>query len=257
MSETHLHAVCDLVLHKCQFVLGVGELEVIYLETIRRNSEGEGKYIRQTGGHGNYGHVKLRLDPGRPGSGYQFANEIKGGQIPPEFVEPVRLGVLGAAHHGILAGFEMVDLRVVLYDGSYHDKDSNELAFMNAGSIAFREAARKAIPIVLEPVMSVEVKVAEKHLAGVIDDLKRRRGRIDAVECHDATAEVHAIVPLAEMLLTSTHGRPEYPMHFEGYEPAQRGDPNNGDGAGVTANRPEGPRTGRGSAFAEPDLESE
>jgi elongation factor G len=168
MSESHLETVCDRVSRELQIEINIGGPKVIYVETIRRRSEAEGKYIRQTGGSGNYGYVKLRLEPGEPGSGYQFSSEIREGQIPLEFIEPVSRGVSGAASGGILAGYEMVDLRAVLCDGSYHTEDSNAMAITIAGSIAFKEAACRASPIVLEPVMSVEAVVPEKYLGDVV-----------------------------------------------------------------------------------------
>ena len=257
MSESHLEAVCDRISRELQIELDTGDPKVIYLETIRRTCEAEGKYIGQTGGHGNYGHVKLRLEPGESGSGYVFANEIREGLIPPEFIEPVRRGVLEAASHGISAGYEVVDLRAVLCDGSSHVDDSNEMAFRIASSIAFKEAARKALPIVLEPVMSVEVEVAEENLNDAVSDLSSRRGRIQDVKHRGTSVVYFAIVPLVELLRSSALGRPNYPMRFAGYEPAPRSGWNGSDGVGVTANKPEGPRAGRGFAPAEPEVESE
>ena len=257
MSESDLEAVCDRISRELQIELDIGKPKVIYLETIRRISEAEGKYIRQTGGHGNYGHVRLRLEPGESGSGFQFVNEIREGQIPQEFVGAISNGILDAAIRGTLAGFEMVDLRAVLYDGSYHEKDSNEMAFKFAGSIAFKEAARKTSPIVLEPVMSVEVEVAEENLSDAVGDLRGRRGRIEDVKHRGTRVIYYAIVPLAELLRSSALGRPKYSMHFAGYEPAPPKDLNDSDGAGVPANKPEGPRTGRGFASAEPEVEPE
>jgi elongation factor G len=257
MSESHLEMACDRISCELQIELDIGNPKVIYLETIRRNSEAEGKYIRQTGGGGNYAHVWLRLEPGEPGSGCQFANEIREGQIPPEFIEPIMRGVLEAANHGILAGYEMVDLRAILCDGSYHAEDSNAMAFTIAGSIAFKEAAHKAFPIVLEPVMSVEAAVPEKYLGDVVGDLNRRRGRIERMEHQNAAVTIHAILPLAEVLRSSEHGRLNYPMRFARYEPAPRRGGNGSDGVGVTANKPEGPRTGRGFASAEPEATPE
>ncbi len=257
MSESHLETVCDRVSRELQIEINIGGPKVIYVETIRRSSEAEGKYIRQTGGSGNYGHVKLRLEPGEPGSGYQFCSEIREGQIPPEFIEPVIRGALGAASGGILAGYEMVDLRAILCDGSYHTEDSNAMAFTIAGSIAFKEAACKASPIVLEPVMSVEAVVPEKSLGAVVGDLNRRRGRIEGMERQNAAVTIHAIVPLAEVLGSSSHGRLNYPMRFARYEPAPRRGWNGSDGVGVTANKPESPRTGRGFATADQEATPE
>jgi elongation factor G len=256
-SESQLESVCDQISREFQIELLIDEPKVIYLETIRRTFEAEGKYIRQTGGHGNYGHVKLRLEPGDSGSGYRFVNETKDGQIPAEFIEPVNLGILEAARLGILAGYEMVDFRAVLYDGSYHAEDSNEMAFKFAGSIAFKEAARKALPIVLEPVMSIEAEYPEIPLGDIVGYLNRLRGRIESTECSDGWVTIQAIVPLAELLQASANGGPVYPMRFAGYEPAPRSGWNRDDGAGVTANKPDRPRTRGGVASAWPEAEQE
>lgn len=253
-SESQLESVCDQISHELKIGLLIDEPRVIYLETIRKASEAEGKYIRQVGGHGNYAHVKLRLEPRDSGSGYQFVNETKKSQIPPEFIEHVAAGILEAAQHGILAGYEMVDLRVVLYDGSYHAEDSNDMAFRFAGSAAFREAVLKASPIILEPVMSIEAEVPEKLLSNLVGYLNSLRGRIEGAEGSDGWITIRAIAPLAELLQSGENGEPAYPMRFSGYEPAPPRDWDGGDGAGVVANKPEFPRTGRGSAAAEPEL---
>ena len=155
------------------------------------------------------------------------------------------------------AGYEMVGFRAVLYDGSFHPKDSNEMAFRFAGSIAFKEAARKASPIVLEPVMSVDIVVPEEHLGKMIGELNGRRGRVENMERRNASATIQAAVPLNELLRSSAHGKPAYPMRFAGYEPAPRAGWDEADGAGVTANRPKGPRDGRGAASAQPEVEPE
>jgi elongation factor G len=252
-GESQLQSVCDQISRELQIELLIDEPKVIYLETIRRVSEAEGKYIRRTGGLGNYGHVKLRLEPGRQGSGYQFVNETAEGQIPQEFVEQVNLGILEAARHGILAGNEIVDFRAVLYDGSCHADDSNEMAFRFAGSIAFKDAARKASPVVLEPVMSVEAEVPEELLSGLVGYLNSLRGRMESTERGDGWVTVQAIVPLAELLQSNANGGPVYPIRFAGYEPASPNGWNNGHEAGVTANKPDGPRGRSGSVSAKPD----
>jgi elongation factor G len=250
-SEPQLESICDRISREYQIELFIDKPKVIYLETIRRTFEAEGKYIRQTGGHGNYGHVKLRLEPGPRGSGYQFVNETKETQIPAEFIEPVNLGILEAARLGILAGYEMVDFRAILYDASFHPEDSNEMAFKFAGSIALKEAARKAFPIVMEPVMSIEAEFPEKYLSSVVGGMNDRRGRIESMEHRNDSVAVQATIPLAELLRSSTYGAAGYRMRFAGYEPAPRGDWNRDNGAGVTANKPDGPRTRKGSASAE------
>ena len=159
MSEEHLEATCDRLLREFRLQLDIGVPTVIYLETVHRSAEGEGKYIRQTGGAGNYGHVKIRVEPNEPGKGFEFVNDIKGGVMPREYIEPIEQGIREALQGGVLAGYEIVDVKATLFDGSYHDVDSNEMAFKIAGSMAFKEAARKATPVLLEPVMSVEVVV--------------------------------------------------------------------------------------------------
>jgi elongation factor G len=256
-SESQLELMCDQLSREYQIELLIDEPRVIYLETIRRTSEAEGRYIRQVGGHGNYGHVKLRLEPGPRGSGYQFANETAEGQIPQEFIEPVDRGIVEAARLGILAGYGVVDFRAVLYDGSYHAEDSNKMAFSFAGSIAFKEAARKASPIVMEPVMSIEAEVPEKYLSRVVGEMNDRRGRIESMEHRNASVTVQAMIPLAELLRSSTHGAATYQMRFAGYEPAPRSGWNRDDGAGVTANKPDGPRARGGVASAWPEAEQE
>jgi elongation factor G len=256
-SESQLESACDQVSREYQIDLLIDEPRVIYVETIRRASEAEGKYIRQTGGHGNYGHVKLRIEPGQRGSGYEFINETTESQIPQNFIEAVNLGVLEAAKRGILAGYEVIDSRVILYDGTFHPEDSNETAFKFAGSIAFKEAARKASPIVLEPVMSIEAEVPEELMSNFGGYLNSLRGRIESTERIDGWVTIQAIVPLAELLQSKANGGPVYPMHFAGYEPVPPGRQNGGDDAGVTANKPGGPRNRGGFASVWPEAESE
>ena len=257
MSEQHLENVCDHISHECNAELDVETPKVIYLETIRKRAEAEGKYIRQTGGMGNYAHVVLRLEPAEPGSGFQFCNEVEEGQIPQKFIAPLTSGIQEAAKCGILVGHEMVDLRAVLFGGSYHEEDSNEVAFKIAGSIAFKEAALKALPVVLEPLMSVEFVVPEGNMDAVVRELNNRRARIENIEHYLGLQEVHAIVPLAEMLQSSTHGQPGYSMQFARYEEIPRGEWFADGEAGVTAKRPKGPKPGSGSAFAKPDSDFE
>ncbi len=163
MGELHLEILVDRMKREHKVEANVGEPKVAFRETIRKSAEAEGKYIRQTGGSGNYGHCKLRVEPNEPGKGYEFINDIKGGVVPKEYIKPIDQGVQGALELGILAGYPIVDVKVHLYDGSYHEVDSNEMAFKFAGSIAFKEAARKASPVLLEPVMAVEVTVPEEH----------------------------------------------------------------------------------------------
>ena len=189
MGELHLEILVDRMKREHKVEANVGEPKVAFRETIRKMAEAEGKYIRQTGGSGNYGHCKLRIEPNEPGAGYEFINDVKGGAVPKEYIKPIDQGVQGAIELGILAGYPLVDIKVTLFDGSYHDVDSNEMAFKFAGSIAFKEAARKASPVLLEPVMAVEVTVPEEHMGTIIGDINSRRGRIEGME-HVAGSQV-------------------------------------------------------------------
>ena len=228
MGELHLEIIVDRLRREHKVEANVGEPKVAFRETIRRSAEAEGKYIRQTGGSGNYGHCWLRVEPNEAGKGYQFVNEIKGGVVPREFIKPIDQGVQGAMELGILAGFPMVDVKVTLFDGSYHEVDSNEMAFKFAGSIGFKEAARKASPVLLEPVMSVEVTVPEEFMGVIIGDINSRRGRIEGMEHAGGSQVIKAIVPLKEMfgyvndIRSSTQGRASYSMQFARYEEAPR-----------------------------------
>lgn len=257
MSGLHLEAICGRISLGYKIEIDVGEPEVIYLETVRRSAEAEGKYIRQTGGLGNYGHCTLRIEPGEPGSGYEFLNAIKNGSIPDKYIECIDRGVQEAAKLGILAGYPLADVKVTLYDGSFHESDSNEMAFKFAGSIAFKEAARKAGPVLLEPVMAVEVTVPEEHTGTVIRDINSRRGRVEGMEQVGDWKFIKAMVPLAEMLRSSTQGRANYPMQFAGYEPVPRGSRSDDDAAGIPVMGPQSPRPRSGFAAASPDTESE
>jgi len=228
MGELHLEILVDRMMREFSVEANVGKPQVAYRETIRKAAEAEGKYIRQTGGRGQYGHVKIRLEPQPPGKGYEFVNEIVGGSVPKEFIKPVDQGIKEAMEGGVLAGYEMVDVKATLYDGSYHDVDSSEIAFKIAGSMAFKEAARKASPVLLEPVMSVEVVVPEDFAGAIMGDLSSRRGRIEGMEHRAGSQVIKAIVPLAEMfgyathMRSSTQGRATYSMHFARYEEAPR-----------------------------------
>jgi elongation factor G len=228
MGELHLEILVDRMRREHKVEANVGEPKVAFRETIRKKAEAEGKYIRQTGGSGNYGHCKLRVEPNTPGAGYLFVNEIKSGSVPKEYIKPIDQGVQGALELGILAGFPIVDVKVTLYDGSYHEVDSNEMAFKFAGSIAFKEAARKASPVLLEPVMAVEVTVPEEHMGTIIGDINSRRGRIEGMEHLAGSQVIKAIVPLKEMfgyvndIRSSTQGRASYSMQFARYEEAPR-----------------------------------
>ncbi len=228
MGELHLEILVDRMMREFNVQANVGKPQVAYRETIRKESKAEGKYIRQTGGSGQYGHVRIRLEPNEPGKGYEFVNEVVGGVIPKEFIKPVDQGIKEAMEGGVLAGYEMVDVKATLYDGSYHDVDSNEMAFKIAGSMAFKEAARKASPVLLEPVMSVEVVVPEEYMGVIIGDLSSRRGRIEGIEHRAGSQVIKAMVPLAEMfgyatnMRSNTQGRATFSMHFSRYEEAPR-----------------------------------
>ncbi|MGO9649936.1 MAG: elongation factor G [Terriglobales bacterium] len=228
MGELHLEIIIDRMMREYKVEANVGKPQVAYRETIRRKAEAEGKYIRQTGGRGQYGHAKIRIEPNEPGKGYEFVNEVIGGSVPKEFVKPIDQGIKEAMEGGVLAGYEMVDVKAILYDGSYHDVDSNEMAFKIAGSMAFKEAARKASPVLLEPVMAVEVVTPEDYAGVIMGDLSSRRGRIEGMEHRAGSQVIKAIVPLAEMfgyathMRSSTQGRAEYSMHFARYEEVPR-----------------------------------
>ena len=228
MGELHLEIIVDRMMREFSVEANVGKPQVAYRETIRKHAEAEGKYIRQTGGRGQYGHVKIRLEPNEPGKGYEFVNDIVGGVVPKEYIKPVDQGMQEAMEGGVLAGFPMVDVKATLYDGSYHEVDSNEMAFKIAGSMAFKEAARKASPVILEPVMSVEVVVPEDFAGAIMGDLSSRRGRIEGMEHRAGSQVIKSTVPLAEMfgyathMRSSTQGRATYSMHFARYEEAPR-----------------------------------
>jgi elongation factor G len=228
MGELHLEILVDRMKREYKVEANVGEPKVAFRETIRKKADAEGKYIRQTGGSGHYGHCKLRVEPNTPGAGYEFISEIKSGSVPKEFIKPIDQGVQGAIELGILAGYPIVDVKVTLYDGSYHEVDSDEMAFKIAGSMAFKEAARKASPVLLEPVMAVEVTVPEEFMGVIIGDINSRRGRIEHVDRIGGSQVIKAIVPLKEMfgyvneIRSSTQGRASYSMQFARYEEAPR-----------------------------------
>ncbi|MBI4444360.1 MAG: elongation factor G [Acidobacteria bacterium] len=224
MGELHLEIIVDRLLREFDVGANVGKPQVAYKETITASAEGEGRYVRQTGGHGQYGHAKIRVAPLGAGSGFVFENAIVGGVIPREFIPAVEKGIREALESGIVAGFEMEDVKVTLYDGSYHEVDSSEMAFKIAGSMALKEAARKASPILLEPFMKVEVVVPQEYMGDVIGDLNSRRGKIAHIEPRGGSQVILAHVPLSEMfgyattLRSLSQGRATYSMHFERYE---------------------------------------
>jgi elongation factor G len=226
MGELHLEIIVDRLKREFNVDASVGRPQVAYKETLTRPADGEGRYVRQTGGRGQYGHAKIHLYPGEPGSGYLFENKIAGGVIPREYIKPVDEGIKEALTRGVLAGYPIDDVRIELYDGSYHEVDSSEMAFKIAGSMAFQDAAKKAKAVLLEPVMRVEVVVPKEHMGDVMGDLSSRRGHIQSQEDRAGTQIITARVPLSEMfgyatdLRSRTQGRATYSMHFDRYEPA-------------------------------------
>ena len=223
MGELHLEIIVDRMMREFGVGANVGKPQVAYRETIRKNAEAEGRHVKQTGGHGQYGHVKIRVEP-LPGGGFEFEDDITGGRIPKEYIKPTEAGIKEALEGGILAGFPMSDIKVTLYDGSYHDVDSSEMAFKVAGSLAIKEAVRKAKPVLLEPIMTVEVVVPEQYMGDVIGDLNSRRGRIEGMQLRGTTQIIKSMVPLSEMfgyateLRSRTQGRGSFTMHFGKYE---------------------------------------
>jgi len=223
MGELHLEIIVDRLLREFRVEANVGSPQVAYRETITAPVEVEGKYVRQSGGHGQYGHVKIKVEPQEPGKGYEFVNQIVGGVIPKEYIPAVDNGIQEAMDSGILGGYPVVDIKVTLYDGSYHEVDSSEMAFKIAASMALKEALQKAKPVLLEPIMKVEVIVPEEYMGDVIGDINSRRGRIEGMEPRDGVQVVKAFVPLGEMfgyatdLRSNTQGRAVYSMQFDHY----------------------------------------
>jgi elongation factor G len=224
MGELHLEIIVDRMMREFGVAANVGKPQVAYRETIRKNAEAEGRFVKQTGGHGQYGHVKIRVEPMPTGTGFEFVNEVYGGSIPKEYIKPSEAGIKEALEGGVLAGYPMSDLKVTLYDGSYHDVDSSEIAFKIAGSMALKAAAKRAKPVLLEPIMAVEVVVPEEYMGDVIGDLNSRRGRIEGMELRGTTQIIKSMVPLSEMfgyateLRSRTQGRGSFTMHFGKYE---------------------------------------
>ena len=227
MGELHLEIIVDRLLREFKVEANVGKPQVAYKETIRGTADVDNKYARQSGGKGQYGHVKIRIEP-NPGKGYEFVNAIVGGAIPKEYIPAVDQGIQGAMLSGVLAGYNVVDVKVTLYDGSYHEVDSSEMAFKIAGSMAFKEACRKANAVLLEPIMKVSVIVPEEYMGDVIGDINSRRGRIEGMDDLGGGKIVRAYVPLSEMfgystdLRSRTQGRGNYSMFFEKYEPVPK-----------------------------------
>lgn len=224
MGELHLEIIVDRLLREFKVEANVGKPQVAYKETIRSSADVDEKYARQSGGKGQYGHVKIRVSPNETGKGYEFINSIVGGAIPKEYIPAVDAGIQGAMQSGVLAGYNVVDVKVELYDGSYHEVDSSEMAFKIAGSMAFKAACRKADPVILEPIMKVTVIVPEEYMGDVIGDLNSRRGEIQGFEDRTGAKQINARVPLGDMfgyatdLRSKTQGRGQYVMEPDGYK---------------------------------------
>jgi elongation factor G len=228
MGELHLDIIVDRMKREYKVEATVGAPQVAYKETIKGTAEAEGKYIKQSGGRGQYGHCYLRVEKNEPGKGFEFLEEIKGGSIPREYIAPVGKGAEEASERGVLAGFPMIDVKAIVFDGSYHEVDSNEAAFKIAGSMAFQEACRRAGLALLEPVMKVEVVTPEDFMGSVVGDLNSKRGQIMEMQDRAGAKVVQAMVPLAEMfgyattLRSMTQGRAAYTMEFDHYEEVPR-----------------------------------
>jgi len=224
MGELHLEIIVDRLLREFKVEANVGKPQVSYKETITREASVDNKYVKQSGGHGQYGHVKIRIYPRKPGEGYEFVNKIVGGAIPKEYIPKIDEGIKEAMQNGPLAGYQVVDMGVELYDGSYHEVDSSEMAFKIAASMAFREAAQKAAPVLLEPIFKVEVNAPENYMGDIIGDISSRRGKIEGTDMFNGAVSVHAMVPLSEMfgyatdLRSKTQGRGVYVMQMDHFE---------------------------------------
>ena len=224
MGELHLDIIVDRMLREFKVEANVGKPQVAYRETIRKAVRSEGRFVRQSGGRGQYGHVVLEVEPLEPGTGYEFVDKIVGGVVPKEYIQPVDNGIQEAMESGVLGGYPVVDVRATLVDGSYHEVDSSEMAFKIAGSMAMKEALKKADPVLLEPIMKVEVTVPEEYMGDVIGDINSRRGRIEGMKPQGNAQVIRAFVPLAEMfgyatdLRSRTQGRGVYVMQLSHYE---------------------------------------
>jgi elongation factor G len=224
MGELHLEIIVDRLLREFKVEANIGKPQVAYRETLKGTVKAEGKFVRQSGGRGQYGHVWITVEPQEPGAGIVFENKIVGGAVPKEYIGPTEAGIREACLNGILGGYPVIDVKITLVDGSYHDVDSSEMAFKVAGSMAFKEASRKANPALLEPVMKVEVTTPDEFMGDVIGDLNARRGRIEGMEPRAGAQSIRSMVPLAEMfgyvndLRSMTQGRAVYAMHFAHYD---------------------------------------
>ena len=223
MGELHLEIIVDRLLREFKVEAKVGKPQVAYRETFRNTVDAEGMYKRQSGGKGQYGHCKITLEPLEPGSGFVFEDKTVGGSIPKEFIEPVRKGIEEAAKNGILAGYEVVDFKATVYDGSYHEVDSSEIAFKIAGSMAFKDGVKRAKPVILEPIMKVEIVTPEDYFGDLMGDVSSRRGNITGTDDRNGAKIIDAEIPLSEMfgyatdLRSRTQGRGQYTMQFSHY----------------------------------------
>jgi len=228
MGELHLEILVDRMLREFKVEANIGAPQVSYRETIRASSKGEGKFARQTGGKGQYGHVVIEMEPGEPGSGFEFVNKIVGGIVPKEYIKPAESGMRETCESGVIAGYPLIDVKVTMVDGSYHDVDSSEMAFKIAGSMAFKDGVKKCNPVLLEPMMKVEVEIPEDFLGSIIGDLSSRRGQVEGQSIDDGLSKVQSKVPLAEMfgyatqLRSMTQGRGIFSMEFSHYEEVPR-----------------------------------
>ncbi len=223
MGELHLEIIVDRLLREFKVAAEVGNPQVSYRESIKKSVDQEHKYAKQSGGRGQYGHVFIKIEPQEAGEGYLFENKIKGGVIPKDYIPSVDKGIQEAMQGGVIAGYPLEDLKVTLYDGSFHEVDSNEMAFKMAGSMAFKEGVRRADPVIMEPMMKVEVEVPEEFMGDVIGDVNKRRGQVNSMDDKAGNKEVNAYVPLSEMfgystdLRSMTQGRATYTMVFDHY----------------------------------------
>jgi elongation factor G len=224
MGELHLDIIVDRLRREFKVEAKVGKPQVAYKETFRKSAKVEGKFIRQTGGRGQYGHVWIEFEPLPEGSGFVFENKIVGGVVPKEYIPAVQAGIEEAMQNGVLAGYPMVDIKATIFDGSYHDVDSSEMAFKIAGSLALKAAKDKCDPVLLEPIMRVEVVVPEEYMGDIMGDINSRRGRVEGMEARGGAQVIRGMVPLAEMfgyatsLRSKTQGRGTFTMQFDHYE---------------------------------------
>ena len=259
MDELQLEMIVERLRREFKVAATAGKPQVAYRETIRCKAEADKKFAKQTGGHGQYAHVKIRIEPLPAGAGFEFENDIKGDKIPKEYIKPTEAGIVEALEAGVLAGYPMSDVKVSLYDGSFHEVDSSEIAFKIAGSMALKEAARKAKPVLLEPVMAVEVVVPEEYMGTVIGDLNSRRSCIESMELRGAMQVIKSRVPLSEMLgyasdlRTRTEGRATYSMQLDRYEPLPGGPDTNDEGRIAPVVAPRTPTPNGKWHFPEPD----